>query len=77
MVKADGGYDSAVVDPRGRVLALATHPEGGEATLVADVPLGSGNSLAASLGDWFGWLCLAGMAFFMVGERWLVKRAGE
>ncbi|MBN2389776.1 MAG: hypothetical protein JXR84_03575 [Anaerolineae bacterium] len=75
MVKADGGYDSAVVDPRGRVLALATHPEGGEATLVADVPLGNGNSLAARLGDWFGWLCLAGMAFFTVGEGWLVKQA--
>jgi len=73
MVKADGGYDSAVVDPRGRVLALAVHREGGEATLVADVPLGSGNSLAARLGDWFGWFCLAGMAFFTVGERWLVK----
>ena len=73
MVKADGGYDSAVVDPRGRVLALAVHREGGEATLVADVPLSSGNSLAARLGDWFGWLCLAGMAFFTVGERWLVK----
>lgn len=75
MVKADGGYDSAVVDPRGRVRALAVHREGGEATLVADVPLGSGNSLAARLGDWFGWLCLAGMAFFTFGERWLVKRA--
>ncbi len=75
MVKADGGYDSAVVDPYGRVLALATHPAGGEATLVADVPLGSGTSIAARLGDWFGWLCLAGMAFFAIGERWLVQRA--
>jgi len=77
MVKADGGYDSAVVDPYGRVLTLATYPEGGEATLVADVPLSSGGSIAARLGDWFGWLCLAGLAFFVVGERWLVKRATE
>ncbi|MBN1429244.1 MAG: apolipoprotein N-acyltransferase [Anaerolineae bacterium] len=75
MIKADGGYDSVVVDSRGRVLALAVHPEGGEATLVADVPVESGNSLAARLGDWFGWLCLAGMSFFVLGERWLVKRA--
>jgi apolipoprotein N-acyltransferase len=75
MVKADGGYDSAIVDPRGRVRALAVHPEGGEATVLADVPLGRGPSLAARLGDWLGWLCLAGMVFFMVGERWLIKRA--
>jgi apolipoprotein N-acyltransferase len=74
MIKADGGYNSAVVDPYGRVLALATHPEGGEATLVADVPLISGGTIAARLGDWFGWLCLAGMAFFAVGQRWLVQR---
>ena len=64
MIKADGGYDSAVVDPRGRVLALAVHPEGGEATLVADVPMGNANSLSVPLGDWVGWLCLAGLAFF-------------
>lgn len=76
MIKSDGGYNSALVDPYGRVLALATEPESGEATLVADVPLGSGDSIAARLGDWFGWLCLAGLAFFTVGERWLVKRAG-
>jgi len=75
MVKADGGYDSAIVDPRGRVRALAVPPEGGEAPVLADVPLGRGPSLAARLGDWLGWLCLAGMVFFMVGERWLIKRA--
>lgn len=75
MIKSDGGYDSAVVDPYGRVLALATFPEGGEATLVADVPVGSGKSIASQWGDWFGWLCLAAMAFFVVGERWLIKRA--
>ncbi len=75
MVKADGGYDSAVVDPYGRVLALATHPTGDEATLITDVPLNSGVTVAARLGDWFGWLCLAGMAFFVVSERRLIKRA--
>jgi apolipoprotein N-acyltransferase len=77
MIKADGGYNSAVVDPQGRVLALATRPESGEATLVADVPLGGGVPLAVRLGDGFGWLCLAGMAFFVVGERWLVGRAAQ
>ncbi len=75
MVKADGGYDSAVVDPYGRVLSLSVMPSGGEATLVTDVPLGSGSTVAVRLGDWFGWLCLAAMAFFVVGERRLVQRA--
>lgn len=75
MVKADGGYDSAIVDPYGRVLSLATFPEGGEATLVNDVPLGTGRTAAVRLGDWFGWLCLAGLAFFAVGERPLVNAA--
>ncbi len=78
MVKADGGYDSAVIDPYGRVVGLATEPEGGEATLVADVPLGSGASTPNSrLGDWFGWLNLAGLAAFTLGQPWLVKRAEE
>ncbi len=75
MVKADGGYDSAVVDPYGRVLSLSVMPSGGEATLVTDVPLGSGSTVAVRLGDWFGWLCLAAMAFFVVGESRLVQRA--
>lgn len=75
MVKADGGYDSAIVDPYGRVLSLATYPEGGEATLVNDIPLSTGRTAAVRLGDWFGWLSLAGLAFFTVGERRLVKNA--
>ncbi len=75
MVKSDSGFDSAIIDPYGRVIALAMFPEGGEATLVADVPLGSGDSIAVRLGDWFGWLCLAGMVFFIFGEKSLIKRA--
>jgi len=76
MVKSDGGFDSAVVDPYGRLLALAVHPEGGEATLVSDVALGSGKgTLTTHLSDWFGWVSLAGLVFFTFGSSWLVKRA--
>jgi len=75
MVKSDGGYDSAIIDPKGRVLALAVYPEGGEATLVADVPLGKANAPAIFLGDWIGWLCLAGLAFFSFAGKWLQKLA--
>ncbi len=77
MIKSDGGYDSALVDPYGRVLSLAVFPEGGEATLVSDVPLGTGSSLAVRLGDWVGWISLGGMAFFIVGERSLIRRAEQ
>ncbi len=78
MVKADGGFDSAIIDPYGRIHALAAFPDGGEATLVADVQIGTGNgTLTTRLGDWMGWLALAGMAFFIFGGSWLEKRAAK
>jgi apolipoprotein N-acyltransferase len=66
MVKSDGGYDSAVVDSYGRIIEKVVTPEGAQATLVTDVPLGTGDSLAVRLGDWMGWLSLAGAIFFLV-----------
>ena len=76
MVKADGGYDSAIVDPYGRILSLASYPEGGGATLVAEILLGSGKgTLNTQLGDWIGWLGIAGMLFFAIGGPFLVKAA--
>ncbi len=68
MVKADGGYDSAITDPWGRVLERASFPQGGEATLVADVPLGSSSTPAVRLGDWVGWLGLAGLVGFALAD---------
>ena len=76
MVKADGGFDSAIVDPYGRINALAVFPEGGGATLVEDVLLGSGaGTINTRLGDWVGWLGIAGMAFFGFGGAALEKAA--
>lgn len=76
MVKADGGYDSAIVDPYGRINALAVFPEGGEATLVSGVLLGSGEgTINTRLGDWVGWLGLGGIVFFSFGGGFLVKAA--
>ncbi len=76
MIKADGSFDSAVIDPYGRILALETLPEGGAATLVTTAPRGTANAPAIFLGDWIGWLNLAGMVFFTFGSGWLVKKAG-
>ena len=76
MVKADGSYNSAIVDPYGRIIDLAVYPEGGEATLVADVQIGDGKgTVNTRLGDWAGWLALAGLAFFTFGSKWLERKA--
>ena len=74
MVKADNEFDSAIIDPYGRVLTKATTTDGGlRATLVAAVPLGSGSSPWVSLGDWLGWGCVGGGAALLVGA-WRVRR---
>jgi apolipoprotein N-acyltransferase len=65
MVKADNEFDSAIIDPYGRILRRAVSSSGGlQATLVADVPLGPGTSPWVRLGDWVGWLCVAAMVMF-------------
>jgi apolipoprotein N-acyltransferase len=66
IIKSDGGYDSAIIDPYGRIIEKAITPEGANAILVADIPLGAGNTIVTHLGDWVGWLCLAGVVFFAI-----------
>jgi apolipoprotein N-acyltransferase len=78
MVKADGSYDSAIIDPYGRIIDLAVYPDGGEATLVADLQLGSGKgTINTRLGDWTGWLALFGLVFFTFGSKWLERREAK
>lgn len=70
MVKADLDFDSAIIDPYGRIVRRAVSADGGlQATLVADVPLGTGKSPWVSYGNWFGWLCVVGMLGFAVLSR--------
>lgn len=64
MVKADGGYDSAVIDAYGRIVDLLITPQGASGVLIADVPPGSASAPAVLLGDWIGWLSLSGMLLF-------------
>jgi apolipoprotein N-acyltransferase len=57
---------SAIIDPYGRQVALTLNP-GEQVVLVGDVSLGSGNGTHfTTLGDWLGWLSLAGWVFFVV-----------
>jgi apolipoprotein N-acyltransferase len=67
-------HNTALIDPYGRLLALELNPEGERLTLVMDVPLGTGDVPLVRLGDWLGWLSLAGYIFFVVFESVVGKR---
>ena len=61
-------HNTALIDPYGRLLALKLNPEGERLTLVMDVPLGTGDAPLVRMGDWLGWVCLAGYIFFVIFE---------
>ena len=67
LVFASNSGPSAVVDPLGRVVARAGLLT--RESLVASVPLLSGPTLYARLGDWPGWLALACVAFSLGVRR--------
>lgn len=69
LVKADNsGNDSVIIDPYGRIIASAITPGGDRSgqVVIADAPLGTGDSLAVRLGDWTGWIALVGMVFLII-----------
>ena len=66
MIKADRSYDSAIIDPYGRIVRSVVSREGSQSTLVADVTVIQANPPQRYLGDWIGWLSLAGMVFFAI-----------
>ncbi|KAF4692233.1 hypothetical protein FOZ62_024599 [Perkinsus olseni] len=59
VVKADGAWDSAIIDASGRVVASFQSIEPVERVLVGEVPLGGSRTIAAILGDLFAMICLA------------------
>lgn len=73
MVKADGGWDSAIVDPYGRIVQLVVPAHRGPAMIVGDVSVGSGRTVASRIGNGFGWLLVAGVAAFLA-LGWPVRR---
>jgi len=75
-VKADSAGLGMIVDPYGRIVAQKTSTE--PYALVADVPLGTGNTLYAKfLGDWMSWVGLAGVVFFNVAINKKQKGASK
>jgi apolipoprotein N-acyltransferase len=64
LVKADANFDSAIIDPTGRMVASFVSKTPAARALVADVPLGTAGAPLIGLGDWMAWVCLAGLAAF-------------
>jgi apolipoprotein N-acyltransferase len=77
VVSTGRGLVSMITDARGKILAFAQTPEGGEEVLVADVKLGTGSSPYHFAGDWFGWVALAGFVFFIIFQGVVEKRAKD
>lgn len=80
MVKADVAWDSVLAAPNGRVIirTVVKTELGGEALLVADVPLGPGGAPFTSLGGTpFQWLAYAatGVMFVFALITWRRARA--
>lgn len=70
VVKTDNAYAAAIIDPYGNIIALRdASPNGAAFALVVDVPLGTATTLYSKLGDWPGWLSLAGFVFFIVFQE--------
>lgn len=55
-VKADTAWDSAIIDPEGRILAESVDTSKSSALLVETVPIGTGSSLFVTIGNWVGWM---------------------
>jgi apolipoprotein N-acyltransferase len=62
LVRAAASGLSAAVDPWGRVLSMSDFYAAGDRTMTAQVPIGRIPTLYARTGDWFSWLCVAGLA---------------
>ena len=78
IVKADGGNDSAIVDPYGRIVKAVVLQHKGNALVVGDVATGSGRTFVSRVGDWFGWLLLAGVAAMLsIGVLARRRQAGS
>ena len=62
LVRAAASGLSGAVDPWGRVLSMSDFYAAGDRTMTAQLPLGRIPTLYARTGDWFSWLCVAGLA---------------
>ena len=57
---------SGAFDYHGRQLSAMDHYQTSDYAMVSDVPTKGVRTLYSRLGDWFGWLCMAGFACLLV-----------
>ncbi len=69
-VKADSTFDSSIIDPHGRIIDRHVSPTGSQATLVADIPVGDGDTLYVRWGDWLGLVSVGSMLVFAALGGW-------
>jgi len=62
LVRAAASGLSVAIDPWGRVLSISDFYAAGDRTMTAQLPMGRIPTLYARSGDWFSWLCVAGLA---------------
>lgn len=75
-VKDESLNGSGIVDASGTVLAKSfLGPDGGEAIVIADVPLGTRDAPYTQLGPVFGWVCVVGLVVRIWGQGRLWRRA--
>ena len=74
LIKADTQYDSAIIDPAGRIVSSAVSTQPLQTILMATVPIGKADAPLIRLGDWVGWLCIAGILAFMVLNFIITRR---
>ncbi len=65
IIRADAQHVSAVIDPYGRLKQYTVSRQPQRETLVAEIPLGSGDTVVVEWGDWVGWICLVGLFAFV------------
>jgi apolipoprotein N-acyltransferase len=66
VVKADSGLDSVIIAPTGEIVARSVSSVPRQGILLAPVSLGRADAPLIRLGDWVGWLCIAGTLLFAV-----------
>lgn len=72
IINAEKAFDSAIVDSYGHILEESITLEPTQAILITDLPLGTADSLYLILGDWLGWVALAGMVLFTIFPKKLI-----
>jgi apolipoprotein N-acyltransferase len=75
LIKADSGLDSAIIAPTGEIIALAVTDPPQPMIVRATVALGRADAPLIRLGDWLGWLTIAGLFGFILLDQTTRRQA--